>query len=97
MRKLLTHPSAKPIIHAVLTLIAFLLWANGGLQWFLPRYVEWALHQIQGLPWFLALPSVACFGTLGAVVILGTIKLPVDVLRLAEHLVRRFNARRSGT
>lgn len=97
MRKLPTHPSAKPIIHGVLTLSAFLLWTNGGLQWFLPRYFDWALHQMQGLPWFLALPSAACFGALGAVVILGTIKLPVDLLRLAEHLVRRFNARRSGT
>jgi hypothetical protein len=97
MRKLLTHPGAKPIIHGVLTLGAFLMWANGGLQWFVPRYFEWALHQTQGLPWFLELPSAACFGALGAVVILGTIKLPVDLLRLVEHLVRRSNARRSST
>lgn len=97
MRKLLTHPVAKPIIHGVLTLGAFLLWADGGLQWFLPRYCEWALHQMQGLPWFLALPSAACFGALGACVILATIKLPVDLVGLAEHFVRRFNARRSDT
>ncbi|NRO99326.1 hypothetical protein GWC77_25910 [Paraburkholderia sp. NMBU_R16] len=60
MRKLLTHPIAKPIIH--------------------------------GVPTF----GAGDFGAM-AFAVLATVRLPIDLLTLAEHFVRRLNARRSGT
>ena len=97
MTKLFTHPVAKPIIHGVLILGASLLWADGGLQWFLPRYIDWVLRQVHGLPWVLALPLAGGLGVIAVVIVLATIRLPVDLLTLAKRWLRRSNARRSGT
>lgn len=95
MRKLLRHPLAKPIARGALTVAVFAMWAEGGLQWFLPRYSDWAVHHLQGLPWLLALPMAACLGVLAALGILATIALPFEALRFAEYVQRRFTNGRS--
>ncbi len=97
MRKLLKHRLAKPVIRGVLSLAVLVMWADGGLQWFLPRYVDLALRQTQGLPWFVALPMAALLGVIGALAIVATIQFPGDALELAVLIARRLNGRRSGT
>lgn len=97
MRNLLKHPLAKPVVHSVLVLAVFAMWAAGGLQWILPRYAGWVLQQLRGLPLFIAVPAAACLGVIGGLFILATMHLPVDLLELAEQLGRWFNGRRSAT
>ena len=97
MRNLFKHPVAMPVVHGALVLAVFAMWADGGLQWFLPRYADLALQQLQGLPAFIAVPVAACLGLMGGLIILATMQLPVDLFELAAHLFRRFNGPRRGT
>lgn len=97
MRNLFKHPLTKPVVEGVLVLAVLAMWADGGLQWFLPRYTDWALLQLKGLPLFVAVPVAAGLGLMGGVLIPATMRLPVDLLELAQQLVRWFNCRRSAT
>lgn len=97
MRNLFKHPLAKPVVHRVLVLAVFAIWADGGLQWFLPRYAGLALQQLQGVPVFIAVPVAACVGLMEGLIILATMQLPVDLFELVAHLFRRFNGPRRGT
>ena len=97
MRNLFKHPLTTPVMHGVLVLAVLAMWADGGLRWFLPRYTDWALQQSKGLPLFVAVPMAAGLGLIGGLFIPATMRLPVDLLELAQQLVRWFNGRRSGT
>ena len=93
MRKLVNHPSTKPVITGLLQLAIFLAWGCGGLKWFLPRYIDWVELQLHVLPMLIALPMTLAFGLLGASIVLGTLYFPDMAVRRAEQAMHWFNGR----
>lgn len=94
MRKLVKYSMAKSMVHGLLQLAVFAAWAEGGLQWFLPHYADWALREMQGLALLVAVPMAIALGLFGGMVVLATLQLPILAVALADNAVRWFKCRR---
>ena len=97
MPKLVKYSIAKSMVHGLLQLAVFAVWAEGGLQWFLPHFMDWALRETQGLALHVAVPMAIALVLFGGMVVLATLQLPIIVVALADNAVRWFDNRRSAT
>lgn len=94
MRPFFTHPLMKPLAIGGLHFAVFVMWAAGGMPWFLEHYVAWMAQQMQGTALPMAMLMAIGLAMLGAAIVLATLQVPLIVVALAEMAAQRFNGRR---